>query len=180
MVRICYEQSTIGFKNVVYIREDRLVSNAQEHAVLAILENKSQPNEVYRHINCVLIVKKNNVCENCQKVYKIIQQIHRRFLSGVNSVKTIHVSKEILTEKIDYQRKIIKEQNLTITNIRNSLQKKIEEEGGEISDEMEKIANAATEYVTNKNIDISNLHPIFQELIRIQSRKPNGIRYHLI
>ncbi|RIA97629.1 hypothetical protein C1645_813871 [Glomus cerebriforme] len=71
-----------------------------------------------------------------------MQQIHRRFLSGVNS--------------------------------------KIEEEGEEISDEMEKIANAATKHVTNKNIDISNLHPIFQELIRIQSGKPNGIRYHLM
>lgn len=111
-------------------------------------------------------------------MHKIIQQIHRRFLSGVNSVKTIHASKEILIKKINHQCKIIQEQNLTITNIRTCLQKKIEEEGGEISDEMEKIAYTATENVTSKNIDISNFHPIFQELICIQSEKPNGVRYH--
>ncbi|GBC15621.2 4-coumarate--CoA ligase 1-like [Rhizophagus irregularis DAOM 181602=DAOM 197198] len=155
-LKVYYRQSTIGFENIVCIRGNQLVSNTQEHAVLAILENKGQSDEVH----------------------KIIQQIHRRFLSGVNSVKTIHASKEILIKKINHQCKIIQEQNLTITNIRTCLQKKIEEEGGEISDEMEKIAYTATENVTSKNIDISNFHPIFQELICIQSEKPNGVRYH--
>ena len=93
-------------------------------------------------------------------------------------MKAVHASKEILIEKINRQRKVIKEQKLTIANIRNCLQKKIEEEGGEVSDEMEKIAYIATENVTNKNTNISNLHPVFQELIRIQSGKPNGTRYH--
>jgi len=145
---------------------------------LAILENKGQPNEVYRHTNCMLIVKDNNVCENCQKIHKTIGQIHRRILAGVNSVKTIHASKEILIEKIDYQRKVIKAQNITITNVKNCLQKKIEKEEEEISDEMAKIVHTITESVTNKTTDISNLHPIFQELIRIQSGKPNETRYH--
>lgn len=150
----------------------------QEHAIVAVLENKNQPDEAYRHINCMLIIKNGNACENCQKVHKLMQQIHRRFLSGVNSVKTVHASKEILIDKIEHQRKIINEQKLTIANIRNYLQRKIDEEGGEISDEMKKVAHAATESIINKNTDISNLHPIFQELIRIQSGKPNGIRYH--
>uniref|UniRef100_U9UM52 Uncharacterized protein n=1 Tax=Rhizophagus irregularis (strain DAOM 181602 / DAOM 197198 / MUCL 43194) TaxID=747089 RepID=U9UM52_RHIID len=108
--------SILCFENIVCIRGNQLVSNTQEHAVLAILENKGQSDEVYRHINCMLVVKNSN--------------------------------------------------------------KKIEEEGGEISDEMEKIAYTATENVTSKNIDISNFHPIFQELICIQSEKPNGVRYH--
>ena len=45
---------------------------------------------------------------------------------------------------------------------------------------MAKIVHTITESVTNKTTDISNLHPIFQELIRIQSGKPNETRYHLM
>ena len=43
---------------------------------------------------------------------------------------------------------------------------------------MSKITHTVIENVTNKNIDISDLHPIFQELIRIQSENSNGTRYH--
>ncbi|CAG8827579.1 12491_t:CDS:1, partial [Gigaspora rosea] len=43
--------------------------------------------------------KNKNICENCEKLKKTIQQIQRRILAGVNSVKTIHASKEILQEK---------------------------------------------------------------------------------
>ena len=68
---------------------------------MAILENKGQPNEAYRHTN-YMIVKDNNVCKNCQKIHKTIGQIHRRILAGVNSVKTVHAFKEILIKKIDY------------------------------------------------------------------------------
>ncbi|PKK41025.1 hypothetical protein RhiirC2_805098 [Rhizophagus irregularis] len=68
-LKVCYGQSTIGFENVVRIRGNQLVSNTQEHAVLAILENKGQSDEVYRHINCMLVVKNSNVCENCQKKF---------------------------------------------------------------------------------------------------------------
>ena len=65
-----------GFEDVVRIRGNQLVSNAQEHAILAILENKSHSDEIYRHVDCMLIVKYGNICENCQKVYKIMQQIY--------------------------------------------------------------------------------------------------------
>ena len=99
-------------------------------------------------------------------------------LAGVNSAKIVHASKEVLIEKIGQQKKLIKVQSVTIANIRNCLQKKIEKEGGEISDKMAEITDTVIENVTNKNIDISNLHPIFQELVHIQSEKPNGTRYH--
>jgi hypothetical protein len=155
-----------------------LVSNNKEHTPFAFLENKGHPDKAYRHINCKLIIKDGNICENCQKVYKTMQQIRRRSLAGVNSVKNVHASKMILIEKIEHQKKLIKSQNVTIINIRNCLQKKIEKEEGEISNKMANIAHTVIDNITNKKIDISNLHPIFQELIHIQSEKPNGTRYH--
>ena len=106
-----------------------------------------------------------------------MQQIRRRYLAGINSVKAVHASKDILIEKVNKQRKIIKSKNKTISNIREQLQKKLEKEEVEVSD---KIANVAHIIAKNiKNIDISNFHPIFQELIYIQTGKPNGTtKYH--
>ncbi|GBC31431.2 hypothetical protein GLOIN_2v1799663 [Rhizophagus irregularis DAOM 181602=DAOM 197198] len=183
-LKVCCGQSTVGFENVVQIRGDQLVSNDKEHTPFAFLENKNQPDEAYRHIHCKFIIKDENTCdnkcENCQKLYKTMQQIYRRSLAGVNSVKIAYASKEILIEKIEHQKKLIKTQYVTLANIRDCLQKKIENEGGEISDNMSKITHTVIENVINKNIDISSLHPIFQELIRIQSEKPNGTRYHLM
>ena len=155
-----------------------MVSNDKGHAPFTFLENKNQPDEAYRHIDCKLIMKDGNICDNCQKVYKTMQQIHKRSLASINSMKIVHASKKILTEKIEYQKRLIKTQNVTITNIRDRLQKKIEKEEGEISNNMANIAHTVIENITNKKIDISNLHPIFQELIHIQSEKPNGTRYH--
>ncbi len=43
---------------------------------------------------------------------------------------------------------------------------------------MANIIHIVTKVVINKNINFSALHPIFQELIRIQTEKLNGIRYH--
>jgi hypothetical protein len=168
----------LGFEDIIQIRGDQLVSNNKEHTPFAFLENKSQPDEAYRHTDCKLIIKDGNACENCQKVYKTMQQIHRRSLAGINSMKIVHASKKILMEKIEYQKRLIKTQSVTIVNIRDCLQKKIEKEEGEISNNMANIAHTVIENVTNKKIDISNLHPIFQELIHIQSEKPNGTRYH--
>ena len=94
---------------MVQIRGDQLVSNDKEHTPFAFLENKNQPDEAYRHIHCKFIIKDentcDNTCDNCQKVYKTIQQIHRRSLAGINSVKIAHASKEkILIEKIEHQK----------------------------------------------------------------------------
>ena len=107
-----------------------------------------------------------------------MQQIRRRYLAGINSVKAVHASKDILIEKVNKQWKIIKSKNKIISNIREQLQKKIEKEEVEVSD---KIAHVVHTVAKNaENIDISNFHPIFQELIQSYSGKPNGIRYHLM
>lgn len=168
----------LGFEDVIQIHGNQLVSNDKEHIPFAFLENKNQPEEAYWHIDCKLIIKDGNICDNCQKIYKTMQQIHRRSLAGTNPVKIAHASKEILIKKIEHQKKLIKTQYVTLANTRDYLKEKIKKEEGETSDKISKIAHTVIENITNKNIDISNLHPIFQELIHIQSEKPNGTRYH--
>ncbi|PKY59871.1 hypothetical protein RhiirA4_482990 [Rhizophagus irregularis] len=104
ILRICCSQSTIEFENVVQIRGDQLVSNDKEHTPFAFLENKNQPDEAYRYIYCKFIIKNeitfDNKCENCQKLYKTMQQIYKRSLAGMNSVKIAHASKEILIQRV--------------------------------------------------------------------------------
>ena len=164
------------------IRESQLVKNAQDinkkHTPFVFLEKQGQLDEAYRHIDCILVTKDKDICENCEKLRKTMQQIRRRFLVGVNPVKTIHASKNILIEKVEEQRKVIQTQNITILNIKEHLQKKVEKEKIEVSNTIADVISDVTKSVSNKNIDISNLHPIFQELIRIQIGKPKGTRYH--
>src|SRR3984957_11057816 len=99
------------------MRGTQLVNNAQnsnkEHTPFAFLEKQGQPDEAYRHTDCILVVKdkSKNVCENCEKLKKTMQQIHRRFLTGTNSIKIVHASKDLLIEKVKEQRKIITTQN---------------------------------------------------------------------
>lgn len=50
----------------------------------------------------------NDMCKNCKKLQKTMQQIRRRYLAGINSMKVIHASKDVLAEKVNEQRKIIK------------------------------------------------------------------------
>jgi len=141
------------------------------------LENQGQPGEAYRRIDCILVAEDNNICKNCKKLQRTMQQIRRRYLAGTNSVKVVHASKKILIEKVNEQRKIIKLQNKTISNIREQLQKKLEKEEVEVSDKIANVAHIIAKDI--KNIDISNFHPIFQELICIQTGKPNGTtKYH--
>ena len=40
------------------------------------------------------------------------------------------------------------------------------------------IIHDVTKNFTSKNINISDFHPIFQELIHVQMEKSHGIRYH--
>ncbi|RHZ49985.1 hypothetical protein Glove_508g41 [Diversispora epigaea] len=141
-------------------------------------ENISLSNEAYRQIDCTLIVKENYICENCLKLKKTLQQIQRRNLSGIIPTKIVYASKEILIEKINLQRKTIKKQNELISNLKDLLNKKIEKEENNVSNEIANIAHVVSEKVKNNDIDISNFHPIFQELIRIQSGKSKGTRYH--
>ena len=107
-----------------------------------------------------------------------MQKIQKRIIAGTNSVKTMHSSKKILIEKVDQQRKVIKQRNERIIDLKDRLKEKIEKEEAAASDEIADIAYTVTKNIINKSIDISALHPIFQELIRIQTGKPNGTRYH--
>ena len=140
------------------------------------MERIDQSNEIYRRIDCILMVTEKEICENYAKLRKTMQKIQKRISIGTNSVKVMHASKEILMEKVNQQRKIIKKQNETIIDLKNHLKEKIENEEEEVSSEIANITHTVTANV--KNIDISTLHPIFQELICIQTGKPNGIRYH--
>ena len=142
------------------------------------MERKGQPDEIYRRIDCTLVVTKKNICENCVKLRNTLSIIQKRILVGTNSTKVMHASKEVLMEKVNQQRKIIKGQNEIIVDLKDRLKEKIEKEEEVVSEEMATIAHTISKDVINKNIDISTLHPIFQELIRIQTGKPNGIRYH--
>ncbi|PKB95609.1 hypothetical protein RhiirA5_385892 [Rhizophagus irregularis] len=177
-VSICYGMSTSGFEDVTRIRGTQLVSNKKNHLPFALMERMCQPDEIYQRIDCTLIVKEESICKNCAKLQKTMQQIQKRCLTGTNSVKAIHASKEILIEKVNQQRKVIKGQNELIIDLKKRLKEKIEKEKEEVSDNITNIIHTVTKDVINKSIDISTLHPIFQELIRIQTGKPNGTRYH--
>lgn len=67
---------------------------------------------------------------------------------------------------------------MKISNIKKYLEKRVEKEEVKISDEMASVVHDVTKNITSKNTDISHFHPIFEELIRIQTGKSNGTRYH--
>lgn len=167
---------------MTHIRGTQLVTNKQndqkEHIPFAFLEKQGQPDEAYRHIDCTLVIKETNICQNCKRLQKTLKQIQQRILAGVSSVKTVHASKDILLTKINQQRKTIQNQTQKISYLRDQLQEKIEEEEEAVSDEIATVVHQVSERVVSKATDIANLHPIFQELIRIQCGKPNGTRYH--
>jgi len=142
------------------------------------MEKIGQPDEIYRRVDCTLVVTGKSICENCAKLRKTMQKIQERILAGTNSVKVMHASKEVLIEKVNQQRKVIKGQNEIIIDLKNHLKEKVKREEEEVSDEIANIAHTVTKGVISKDINISTLHPIFQELIRIQTGKPNGTRYH--
>jgi hypothetical protein len=62
--------------------------------------------------------------------------------------------------------------------LQEQLQQKIESEEEAVSDDLSQIAQEVASRVTKNEVDISTFSPIFQELIRIQSGKAKGIRYH--
>jgi hypothetical protein len=167
-----------GFESVTHVRGTQLIGNNTDHTPFVLMERKGQLDEAYRRIDCTLIVTKKNICENCAKLRNTMYIIQKRILAGIHSAKTIHASKEILIEKVNKQRKIIKGQSELIVSLKECLEEKIKKEEVEVSDKIANITHIITKDVINKNINFSTLHPIFQELIRIQTGKPNGTRYH--
>ena len=95
---------------MVQLRGIHLVRNQKNsdniHEPFAILENKSQPDEAYRRIDCFLLVTNVNTCKNCQKLKNTLTKIKNRN-SMVDTIKITHASQEILVKKIQLQRKVI-------------------------------------------------------------------------
>jgi hypothetical protein len=54
----------------------------------------------------------------------------------------------------------------------------VESEAEKMSTELGQLAQTITDEVKKNIIDISSLNPIFQELINVQSKNNNGVRYH--
>ncbi|PKC16275.1 hypothetical protein RhiirA5_477019 [Rhizophagus irregularis] len=166
VAKICTGQKTEGFEKVVQLRGTHLVRNQKNsnnfHEPFAILENRSQPHEAYRRLDCYLLVAEVNICENCKKLKDTLIKIKNRNLMNDLPVKVTHASQEILSKKVQFQRKKIANQNQTIHTLQNRIKQKVEDEGEKVSEELYQIAQ-----------DISR-----KELIRVQSGKANGVRYH--
>jgi hypothetical protein len=62
--------------------------------------------------------------------------------------------------------------------LQDQIQQKIENEEEEVSEDLGQIAQEVSRRVAKNVVDISTYSPIFQELIRIQSGKSNGVKYH--
>jgi hypothetical protein len=89
-----------------------LLSNKCEpdgsHSVVAQLEDAGLPTECYRHINCDLLIPKSGMCIHCTNLRKILLQIRRRIAEGIETVKVMHSSENILQQAINKQRKVCK------------------------------------------------------------------------
>ncbi|PKY31028.1 hypothetical protein RhiirB3_393008 [Rhizophagus irregularis] len=172
----------IRFEKVVQLHGIHLVRNQKNsnniHEPFAILENQNQPQEAYRRIDCHLLVTETNVCKNCQKLKDTLIKIKNRNFMDTLHFKSAHASQEVLSKKIQIQRKKITSQEQKIRNLQLQLQQKVEEEEEVVSEELGQIAKKVARDVREKKVDLSSFNPMFQELIRIQSGKVNGVRYH--
>jgi hypothetical protein len=94
----------LDFEQVVKLRGAHLVNNRKNsnnvHETFAILENQGQSNEAYRRIDCDLLIKDMDICQNCQKLRNTLIKIQNRNLTGVSSIKVSHASQEVLIEKV--------------------------------------------------------------------------------
>uniref|UniRef100_U9T622 Uncharacterized protein n=1 Tax=Rhizophagus irregularis (strain DAOM 181602 / DAOM 197198 / MUCL 43194) TaxID=747089 RepID=U9T622_RHIID len=105
-------------------------------------------------------------------------KIKNRNQTNTLPVKVIYTSQEVLAKKIQLQRKKIVNKDQIIYNLQAQLQRKVEDEEERVSEELSQIAKKVFNKIMENKIDISSFNPIFQELIRIQSEKANGVRYH--
>lgn len=69
-------------------------------------------------------------------------------------------------------------QNQIIHTLQDRIQQMIENEEEEVSEDLDQIAQDVSDKVTKNEVDISSFSPIFQELIKIQSGKAKGVKYH--
>ena len=109
---------------MVQLRGIHLVRNQKNpnniHEPFAILENKSQPDEAYRRIDCLLLVINTNICKNCQKLKNTLIKIRNRNSMSTLPTKVAHASQEVLAKKIQLQRKVITYDKDTNSRIRTN------------------------------------------------------------
>jgi hypothetical protein len=74
--------------------------------------------------------------------------------------------------------KKITKQNQIIHTLQDQIQQKINNEEEKVSENLSQIAQEVSSRVAKNEVDISTFSPIFQELIRIQSGKAKGVKYH--
>ncbi len=100
-----------GFEEVVQLRGNQLVSNKLNadgsHEIIARLENKGRPNELYRRVDCSLFVYTGSICINCNKLLNTLGQIRGRHVTGVQAVKISHASEAMLVQTVHDQRKVL-------------------------------------------------------------------------
>ncbi|PKK55861.1 hypothetical protein RhiirC2_801314, partial [Rhizophagus irregularis] len=113
--KICTGQMTEG---IHLVRNQKNPNNI--HEPFAILENKSQPDEAYRRIDCLLLVINTNICKNCQKLKNTLIKIKNRNSMGTLPTKVAHASQEVLAKKIQLQRKVITYDKDTNSRIRTN------------------------------------------------------------
>jgi hypothetical protein len=62
--------------------------------------------------------------------------------------------------------------------VRIRLQEKIELEHEEVSDELAWVAEDVAKQIREDKLNLTELNPIFRELLQVQSGKPKGNKYH--
>lgn len=96
---------------MVQLRGTYLLKNQKNsnniHEPFATLENRNQPQEAYRRIDCYLLVTETNICKNCQRLKDTLIKIKNRNLVGTLRGRVAHSSHEVLKKKIQLQRKVI-------------------------------------------------------------------------
>ncbi|RIB00191.1 hypothetical protein C2G38_2150948 [Gigaspora rosea] len=121
------------FEQATYLRGDHLYSNfigpENNHEIIANLENKGLDNEAYRRIDYTLLVLNGKICANCKTLHNTLYQIENRYKNGIQSVKTTHASRKLLTEIVQKARK--KE---LVESLRDGLKLKFEAKEEQVSE----------------------------------------------
>ncbi|RIA99326.1 hypothetical protein C1645_811562 [Glomus cerebriforme] len=159
-------QKIIGGLEFNFFREGQ-----RKKKLLILTRNNMHRYEVYVFDELVqekyLSVPVKKMERTLDEIINFIRYIFAGFSKKL--LKAIHASKEILIEKINQQRKVIKGQNELIIDLKKNLKEKIEKKEEEVLDNIANIIHTVAKDVINKSIDISTLHSIFQELICIQT-----------
>ncbi|RIB26542.1 hypothetical protein C2G38_2030120 [Gigaspora rosea] len=162
------------FEQATYLRGDYLYSNfigpENNCEIIANLENKGLDNKIYYRIDCTLLVLNGRICANCKTLHNTLYQIENRYKNSIQSVKTTHASRELLTEIVQKARKTIRIQKELVESLHNCLKLKFEAEDEQVSEPLTGIVHNIVDKVLNKKHEnISNI--ILKKLVHVQSSR---------